>query len=374
MGKAKILHLVEDLNVGGLERVLATIVLNLPEDDYDVRVWCLAQGGPVADDLSDSGINVKVLGLKNYHNPLNLLKLAYFIKKANIDVIHAHGYFAGTFGRLAAILVRVPKIIVHVHTTYYKFKFRHLCMENFLARFTDKIICVSEATQEFVNNVEGISRDKTCLIYNGCGFVPETRNSMKAAELSRSFSQSDFVIATVASLVPHKGHRWLIGAVKNLAEKYANLKLIIIGDGPLKSSLETMVADLKLTAQIKFAGLQKDVRSFLKMSNAFVLPSIEREGLGLALIEAMAMGLPIIGSNIGGIPEVIEDNVNGFLVEPNNLKDLSGAIERLILNPESRARMGLEGQRRYTRMFTVDEMMKKIKGLYQEQARLDVGA
>jgi len=197
---------------------------------------------------------------------------------------------------------------------------------------------------------------------------------MKAAELSRSFSPRDFVIATVASLVPHKGHRWLIGAVKNLAEKYGNLKLIVIGDGPSKSSLETMVADFKLTSQIKFAGLQKDVRSFLKMSDAFVLPSIEREGLGLALIEAMAMGLPTIGSNIGGIREVIEDNINGFLVEPNNLKELSGAIEKLILNPESRARMGLEGQRRYARMFTANEMMKKIKGLYQEQARPDVGA
>ena len=167
MRKKKVLHIVEDLRIGGLERVLASIVLNLDRSKFIPQVWCLAQGGEIADDLIRAGVNVKILGMNSYYNPLNIIKLSNYLRKSKIDIIHTHGYFASTFGRLAAILAGTPVIITHIHTTYYGFKKRNILIERLLSFFTDKIVCVSKSTKEFVEKIERIDKNKTCLIYNG---------------------------------------------------------------------------------------------------------------------------------------------------------------------------------------------------------------
>ncbi len=118
MKRIKVLHLVEDLKIGGLERVIESIVTGLDKDRYDAEVWCLAHGGEIAEDLIEKGIIVKILGMKSYYNPLKIIALSRLIKKEKIKILHTHGYFGSTFGRLAAILARVPVIIAHVHSTY----------------------------------------------------------------------------------------------------------------------------------------------------------------------------------------------------------------------------------------------------------------
>ena len=167
MKKRKVLHIVEDLNIGGLERIVESIVIGLNKNKYNVQVWCLARGGKIAEELIDQGIDLKILGMLDYYNPLNIVKLAYYLKKAKISILHMHGYFGNTFGRLSAIIAGVPIKISHVHTTYYDFKKRNICIEKVLSYFTNKIICISKSTKSFVEEFEGISDRKTCLIYNG---------------------------------------------------------------------------------------------------------------------------------------------------------------------------------------------------------------
>lgn len=366
MRKKEVLHIVEDLNIGGLERVIESIVVGLNKDKYNVQVWCLSEGGEIADELIDKGIDLKILGMISYYNPVNIVKLAHYLKKAEVDIIHFHGYFGNTFGRLSAIMAKVPSKISHVHTTYYNFKKRNIYIEKILSHFTDKIICISKATKSFVEEFEGIPSNKTCLIYNGVNQFRDYSNNVSITRALYNLSNDDIVAITVASLVNHKGHRFLIDAISTLTKKFENLKLLIIGDGPLRETLESYVRDKNLTSTAIFTGKQNEVFPFLKIADLFILSSIEREGLGLALIEAMACGLPLIGTNLGGIPEVIENNVNGLLVPPGNSKFLAEAIERLIINQNLRNEMVKQGKKIHKERFSDKIMLNKIESLYDE--------
>lgn len=371
MAKKKVLHIVEDLEIGGLEKIIANIVLGLDKDKYEIAVWCLARGGEIAEELVDKGVAVKILGMDSYHNPFKVLGLASLIKKKNVDILHTHGYFASTFGRLASILARTPVIITHVHTTYYGFKKRNILIERFFSLFTDKIVCVSQAVNKFVVEVEGISEKKTCLIYNGVGkrrlFEGDIDSDVDRRSLG--FEDKDLVVITVASLTRHKGHQVLIDAARVISKRYENLRLLIVGDGPLRNKLEVYAKELQLSSKIVFTGQRKDITPLLRLTDFFVLPSTEREGLGIALIEAMAEGLPVIGTKLGGIPEVIEDDVNGLLVAPGSSYELAGAMEKLIRGKGIREKMGQMGRKIYEQRFTVSKMNQNIEALYNENIK-----
>ena len=366
MKKIKVLHLVEDLKIGGLERVIESIVIGLDNDRYDAEVWCLAHGGEIAQELIEKGITVKILGMKSYYNPLKIVALSRLMKKEKIKILHTHGYFGSTFGRLAAILGRVPVIIAHVHSTYYGYNKRNILIERFLSFFTDKIVCVSVAVQKFILEVEGINEKKTLVIYNGIEEPNTYETELNVNRKSFDISDSDIVVITVASLTPHKGHGVLIDAMHVLTQKYQNLKLLIVGDGPLRNDLAEYVKGLELTRNVVFTGLRKDIYWLLRLSDIFVLPSLEREGLGMAIIEAMACGLPVIGTRLGGIPEVIEEKANGLLCTPGNPEELAAAIEKLINDNKVRVEMGQVGRKIYEEKFTVVKMVENIESLYNE--------
>jgi len=371
MARRKVVHLVEDLKIGGLERVMASIALGLDRARYDVEVWCLVRGGEIAEELPERGISVKILRMMSYYDPFQILALSRLMRKSRVDIIHAHGYFGGTFGRLAAMVARTPVIILHVHTTYYGFKHRNLLIERLLSLFTDTIVCVSQAVKRFVVEMEGINEKKTSLIYNGVGEASlfEVDSDDYVTRKSLGFEEKDIVVLTVASLTRHKGHQVLIDAARVVLKRHENVRVLIVGDGPLRSKLEAYVEQLQLSPRILFTGQQKDVFPFLKLADLFVLPSTEREGLGIALIEAMAAGLPVIGTRLGGIPEAIEENVNGLLFAPGNSEELAAAIEKLIADHAIRAKMGRTGRKIYEEKFTAEKMVTNIESLYDELTR-----
>jgi glycosyltransferase involved in cell wall biosynthesis len=369
MSLKKVLHVVEDLKIGGLEKVLSSIVLNLDRSKFIPQVWCLAQGGKIAADLIRAGVNLKILGMRSYYNPINIIKLSIYLHKSKIDIIHTHGYFASTFGRLAAILAGTPVIIAHIHTTYFGFKKRNILIEKFLSFFTDKIVCVSQSTKEFVEKIEGIDKNKTCLIYNGTETASGSLVKPLIDRASFGFSADDFVIISVGSLVAHKGHQSLLDATNILSKKYERIRLLIVGGGPLKGELESYAKNLQISSRIAITGLRNDVFSLLMLSDLFVLPSVEREGLSLALIEAMAHGIALVGTRIGGNPEVIEHNVNGLLVGPNEPYELASAIEQLVNDKGKKEKMAIQGRKIFEKKFSAQIMIGNIEMLYDGYSR-----
>ncbi len=364
MIRKKVLHIVEDLEVGGLERVVESIALGLNKNKYEVQVWCLARGGVIAEELIRKKLSVKILRMSSYYNPIQIIKLSKLLRLSKIDIVHTHGYFGGTFGRLAAILAGTPAIFAHVHTSYFGFKKRNIFVDKILSYFTNKIISVSEATKDFVCNFEGIHPKKVCVIYNGAGPRNILKKRMTVDRNSFGFSRADFVVVTVASLVKNKGHIVIIDAIKSVVKNNGNIKLLIIGDGPLKNGLEKYVIDCQLGSHIRFVGIRKDVFALLYLADLFILSTIEREGLGLSIIEAMSMGLPVIGTSIGGIPELIKNKENGLLVRPGNSHELAVAIQRLVSDKDQRKKMVKQGKKMYEQKFTAVKMVKQIELLY----------
>lgn len=366
--KIRVLQIVEDLRVGGLERVIATIVSGLNRSEFESETWCLAEGGNVAEELIASGFKVRILGLKSYHQPTNIIRLARLLRRGNFHIVHTHGYFASTFGRIGVLFGERPVIFTHVHSTYHEYAKRHLFIEKFLAGYTDKIICVSKAVQDFIIYDEGIPREKTCVIYNGSCMSDSTDTPMfdENHEAIPSLDGKDVVITSVASLTENKGHRILLDACGKLITEGKNVRLMIVGDGPQSQKLIEHAKELSISSKVIFAGQRKNVRSLLQKSDVFVLNSIRREGLGMAVIEAMALALPVVGTSVGGLPEVIIDQVSGFLVKPGDTNELYHALNRLAEDKFLRKQMGLQGRKIYEEKFTTKNMIRQIEELYMQ--------
>lgn len=363
----KVIQLVEDLKVGGQEKVIASLARGLDPKKFDVEIWCLARGGAVADWLRRAGCSVSILNLSTYHRPLNIARLALRLRRSRVDIVHTHGNFAGTFGRLAAILACIRKVVAHVHTSDFSLSRRHILIEKFLARFTRHIICVSRSVQDFVRYNENIPAEKTGVIFNG---VPRP-SKLEDKPISRStwgFSAQDNVIVSVGSLVENKGTRILIDAVRTRVPAYPSLRLLIVGDGPLRSALEEQVGRADLSAHVKFTGIVKNIHPVLALADIFALPTLYREGLSLAVLEAMQQGLPVIASRIGGVCEAVEHNRSGLLVPPNDAGALGDAIASLSVDKKLRSAMGAEGKKRYEDQFREDQMVARIESIYLKVA------
>ena len=365
MKKLSIIHLVEDLKIGGAERVIADIVEGLDRKRFEARVWCVARGGETADELMEKGVEVRILGISSYHNPLNIIRLSRLLKKEEPDIVHTHGYFASVIGRLAAKKAGIPTIITHVHSTYWEYKKRHILIERYLSRFTHKIICCSEAVENFVTCHEKIKNDKTVVIYNG---VDEERFSPiqdpSSARARFGIDRESPVVGTVSSLTPHKGQGFLIQAAAKIRDKYPSTKFLIVGDGPLRLSLEEQAQRLGLQSSLILTGARRDIPELLSLMDIFVLPSSSREGLGIAIIEAMAMEKPLVTTDIGGIPEAVQDGETGLLVPPGDSDALAKAIIELLDDPDRAKAMGKKGRDRFEQKFTRKRMLSQIENLY----------
>lgn len=363
----RVLHAVEDMKIGGMERVIASIANRLDPARYAVHVLCLARGGALADELVRHGVPVTILGLDNYHRPGQILLLYRWLRKHPCHILHTHGYFAGVFARIAGLIARTPRIVSHVHSTYIDYRKKHLCMEKILSLWTDRVICVSRAVQQWVVEDEGIDIRKTIVIYNGpdLNFADRSDESVAATQRrTMGIPGHDTVFTIVASLTSNKGHQILLESFRRVLASHPDSTLMIVGDGPLRTELEARARELSVDRKVIFVGLRTDVDALLRISDVCLLPSQFREGLGLALIEAMAAGLPVIGTSIGGIPEAIADGDNGFLVPPARAAMLAGVMMRIAKDRNLGIRMGRRSRQIYEDRFSPSKMIRRIETLY----------
>ena len=366
MKKIYVLHLMEDLKIGGAERVIADISEGLGRKDFEVSVWCITDGGEIAEELKENGVEVKILGIHSYYNPFKILKLSRLLRKAKPDIVHTHGYFASVIGRIAAKIAGVLVIINHVHSTYWDYKKRNFRMEKLLSRFTHKIICCSKAVEDFVSSQDVIKPEKTLVIYNG---VAESRfSSSKNASSVKAqlgIDSGDRVVGTVSSLAPHKGHEYLFQAAPLVLRASAHAKFLIVGDGILQDKLKEQVKDLSLSSAVIFTGTRKDIPEILSAVDVFVLPSSSREGLGISIIEAMAAEKPVVATDIGGIPEVVQNGETGLLVPPRDPEALAHAVIDLFQNPGKAEEMGRQGRIKFKQELTNKRMLREVENLYK---------
>ena len=232
---------------------------------------------------------------------------------------------------------------------------------------SDKVIAVSEGVRRELEE-SGINPSMITAIPNGIDVGPykrKSRRSPRRVDVSDGTDKREFLIGTLARLSPQKGIDTLVEAAKIVVASCPTARFVIGGTGPLESDLRTKIRDLRLEPYVRMPGFVEEVPEFLAGLDLYVLPS-DSEGIGLAIIEAMAAGLPVVATRVGGVPEAVVDGETGFLVPPRQPKALAQAIVRLLVDPDLAKYMGASGRARAEAMFDAKTTAEKTVGVYKD--------
>jgi len=356
-----VLYLITELDVGGAERALARTVIRLSKNRYRASVACLYGAGAVADEIRTAGIAVTDLEARGKWDLSVAWRLYRLLRRERPTILHTWMFHANVPGRLLGRLAGVPIIISSERTMGQESRWRYR-LNRITAPLTDRVVCVSQRVADFVVQEVGIPQCKVVVIPNGIDlrnfkYLPAKRQARAALGLPYELA----LIGTVARLNPVKRLDVLLQALASVNGVCA----VIIGDGPERARLEALRKQLGLVERVRFVGQQSNVPEWLAAMDLFVLPS-DWEGMSNALLEAMAVGLPVVATAVGGTPEVVVDGVTGLLVPPRDPEALAEAIIALLQDRERAEAMGRTGQERVERYFTVERMVQKTEALYEE--------
>jgi len=363
--------------VGGGQRHLADLVARLDRRRFDVTVACGRQG-PLAEELRQKRIPVVTLPVRRNGDLRYLWGVYRLLRQGRFHILHVHGGVAGVWGRLAAFLAGTPLRVYTLHGIHY-LHFSHRLLggvyrfvERLLAYGTDRIICVSQADLRKGMRAKVIPNNRGRVVPNGIdprrfdGVSPiPPKHLRKTLGLGEQVGP---IIGTVARLHPQKGLSYLLQATRLLRMDFPKLQVLILGDGPLEGSLKAEAQRLGIASVVHFLGVRSDVVSILSCMEVFVLPSLW-EGLPISLLEAQALGRPVVATAVDGTTEVVEDGRTGVLVPPKDPEALAGGVAFLLRNPEQAARLAKAGREKVRRKYDLAHMIQATEQLYLELYR-----
>ena len=300
-------------------------------------------------------------------------RLAYIIKKENVDILHTHLYFAGVLGVLTKRLQKRAKVAVMRHHSSVVQMLGwgiHIWADKWMAESADHVITVSEGAKRYMTEVDRIDRDDIEVVYLGFDFVKLAPNAVERARVRTElgFDETDFVIGYVSTLIPAKGHLQLIEAYKMIRDDVPTAKLMFVGGGEYDAV--TDAASAFPVGSIVFTGFRDDIPACLNAMDIFVQPSLS-EAFSRVIVEAMGAGLPVIATRVGGADEVIESGVNGILVRPDDVDELYREVMRLYGDPELRESMAEKGRASVRERFPADRMVNELMSLYEKWLNAD---
>ncbi len=371
--KFNIVFLIDGLGWGGAERLMIPILANMDRRLFSVRVgvFQVRNGNPIADDLRALGIPVDLIPVPYMRDLTAVSRIAAYLKDVNADLIHAQLELGDILGGLAALRMRLP-IVSTLHTMPSRdmsLKSRmHQEVEYFCLRhFFNMVISVSDEARQFHKDIGKLPDRKTCTIYNGIDLshFPASPQSDREAVL-REFNipAAATVLITVAVLRELKGIQYMIRALPEILSVHPDLYYLIAGSGDFQSALMEEAARVGVSERVVFAGARKDVPALMSASDIFILPTLT-EALPTVLAEAMAASLPILACRVGGVPEMVEDGINGKMVAPADPQQLANACTDMLRDPDALVKMGLAGRQIVEEKFNVRVQVDKLQALYQ---------
>ncbi len=368
--KNLILVVIGNLDSGGAERHLLQVLPNLNNEKFNFKIYATSHRGKLATEMENSGVEVisppaqwlKKLGKigKTFSYIISFIKLNYFIIRRNPKVVHCFLPGAYLLGSIPAILYRKKLIMSRRSLNNYQSKHRLLTkIEHNLHQYLILGIGNSQIVGEQLQN-EGIPKHKTKLIYNGVD-----TDKFKPVEKQKNSNELRLII--VANLFPYKGHTDLLEALSIIKNQLpSNWKLTCVGrDQGILSSLKQKAENLNLNKNIEWVGEQNNIPALLAQTDIGILCSHE-EGFSNSILEAMACGLPMIVTDVGGNTDAVIDNENGFVVPAKSPEKLAEAILMLANNSELRTKMGKANRLRIEDKFSLERCVENYKLLYQE--------
>lgn len=350
----RIAHVALQLETGGMERMLAEFARYADRRRYDVQFVALGSRGSIASAIESAGCRVTALNARHGIRPALVFRLARYVRDQRIDIVHTHNtkplLYAGPAARLAG-----AKAVIHTrHGQRHRSTPRQNLLFKLAARCADRMVCVSEDSRRLCRH-EGVDPRSTHRIWNG---IDPDHFSFKGPS-----ARGPAVF--VGRLSIEKDVATLLKATAMIVGTHPTFRLQIAGAGSCRTDLSALADSLGLKGHVDFLGNVSDIAELLGRASMFVLPSLT-EGLPLTVLEAMACGLPVVATRVGGTPEAVEHGVSGLLCEPQVPGQLAQAMQRLWNDPALGRKMGLAGRQRVTERFDVRTMVSRYESLYEE--------
>ncbi|MBK6538733.1 MAG: glycosyltransferase [Ignavibacteria bacterium] len=329
----KVVHIISNLSLGGAQILLFDILCKLKEyEDLELTLVTI-DSGEYIEKYKNAGIKVIDLGEKGLVNPKIYFKLKKILESLKPDIVHTHLNKADFYGRIAAKRSNVPLIISTCHnysTTHSgadinKKSFFDV-IDNFVIDYSKSyLIAISKLVKQYLINRNPSYEKITEVIYNGINF-DKIKYKLSNGEILKLRSENnidsdDFVISVIGRLDKQKGHLIFLESVKEIIHQNKKIKILLIGDGSLREQIEIFIKENNLSSQVIMKGFQPDSEPYIEISDLICVPSLW-EGFGLVIIEGMIKRKIILASDVGGIPEIIEDGKTGFLFDPQNKTEL----------------------------------------------------
>ncbi|MFN0087440.1 MAG: glycosyltransferase [Blastocatellia bacterium] len=366
--RIRILHVLDSLAVGGMERVVIDVANLLDPDRFEQAVCCLSRRGEAARLLRPE---VRCLDLEKGSRADYLMprKIAGVIRRERPDIVHSQSW-SGVDAALATWLTRGPRLVhsehgrnlPHIHAEPWKRRIARRA----LYHHADAVFAVSGELRDYYCRETGFPRERMLVIPNGVDLRRLGASDAGDARRELGFGAEDFVLGTVARLDAAKDTITLVRAFARLKpdrQRRASLKLLVVGEGERRADLERCLAEQGLADAARFTGLRHDVPRLLGAMDLFALSSLT-EGLPIAVLEAMGAGLPIVATRVGALPSLVAEGETGFLVEPGRVEDFAEMIAMLYDHPALARQFGAAGRRKAERDHGIDRMLDCYADLY----------
>lgn len=348
---------------GGQNQVLLTVT-GLAEAGHDALL--LAHGDGELKRRAGEGLRFLSFSPRSEFDVQAAWQLVTVMADRQPDVVHAHDPMAVSLVAMALQMgsARFPRPLV-VAARRVDFHLKRHAFSKWKYRHVDVFIAASHLIASILED-DGISRKRIEVVHDGVDIGRIDRHPAVDAHAAFFLPHGAPIVANVAALAPHKGQKHLVGAAATLVREMPDARVLIIGEGELRDALHHQIATLGLDRHVILAGFRSDVAGVMKSIDLFVMSSVT-EGLGSAILEAMACGRAVVGTRAGGIPEAVEDGRTGLLVPPRDEPALAQAMLALLRDPDRRVRMGAAGRAKVEAEFSVEALVRGTLGVYERK-------
>ena len=374
MSKKRILEFSTYAKIGGTQQMLLEFLRHASPSKYIFYLCVLLEYDLLNDEVTKLNIENTSLNMRRYWDLRAWWKLYMFAKNKQIDLMRTYGLKAHIIGRIVGKLLGVPVVVTSVRSTDPWRKWYHVLLDFVTSGLTDIYISNSEAGRMATHHREHIPLSKIITIPNGVDLSRYVLDTFEALHTSRTYRQQFGISATapvvgiIANLRKMKGHTTIIDALVLIQKDFPDVRCLIVGDDFLNGEVHRYVQNKHLEDTVIFTGFRQDIPQILSMLDLFLFPSLW-EGFPTAVLEAMALKKPVIASQVGGIPEIVEPDRTGLLIPPQEPRALADAVIFLLNNPEIATKMGQAGYERVQQYFSIDALVAKTEAVYEQLIR-----
>lgn len=369
--RLRLVNFVNRFDTGGTERQFVNLGLTLDVEQFDLRYGCLGRLGALLPEIEERGIPTREYDIRSFYSARYVreaLRLAGDLRRDRVDIVHAYGFYGNVAAIPAARLAGVPVVIASVRDRGAYLTPSQLRAQRYACRLADCVLVNAEAIRNWLVE-NGYDPASITVIGNGIDitrFRPAEAPGETDVHREFGFPPGAPLVVLVARLEESKGTADLIDAMAMVAARRPDVRALLVGGGTpaATAALTDRVRQLGVGAMVAFAGHRLDVPRLLRAATMSVLPS-RSEGLPNVVLEAMAVGVPVIATAVGGVPEVVVDGVTGLLVPAADPSVLAAAIERLLAEPALAARLGAAGRQLVVERFSMERMVRATEQLYQ---------